>query len=481
MTDRVWGIVLALLLGVGVAAQPGPETVVQAVLDDFRDNPELLFEYVVLGQHPADLIDGGIVYLGMADIDTGERVEGLLELMVVVPDGVNWRAVRPSEIGFGAAFESLSETIRAGIDINAYKPQADPDLFPAEAYGLPYPHNNFGTVTRSYLVHGTGTIDFDLTGRDIAAAKDGTVIYVNDTHQTNGPWWYWNTVIVQHGEFEYTLYGHLAQGSVPDVIKATCTNDLSGPNCDYPIERGEVLGFEGNTGRSSNPHLHIEFGQALNFVALPDISDDDGDSNRDEPLWTPIIYREQNAAFAGYTPDAVAAWPWGRIEQAGHFLPVLGGNVVLNGAFDNGTSGWRPVGQLNWAVENGVLRATRLQTGEGLNFAAFYQFVNYSLYAGDTFEIALDLGNASGITKTARVELLNASGTQHGVFGCTFAIPANAPLSRYRVQGTVVNTWANALLRVGVDPADASPALLVDNVALQRVNELVVETVCDFG
>ena len=28
-------------------------------------------------------------------------------------------------------------------------------------------------------------------------------------------WWYWNTVIIQHGEHEFSLYGHLAPDSIP--------------------------------------------------------------------------------------------------------------------------------------------------------------------------------------------------------------------------------------------------------------------------
>ncbi|MEO0562607.1 MAG: hypothetical protein AAF125_10855, partial [Chloroflexota bacterium] len=108
-----------------------------------------------------------------------------------------------------------------------------------------------------------------------------------------------------------------------------------------------------------------------------------------------------------------------------------------------------------------------------------YQFVNYSLYAGDTFEITLDLGSASS-PKTATVELLSAAGAGQGQFGCTFNVPGGAPLARYVVRGTVNNTWANGLLRVSVNPADGSPALLVDNISLRRIDSAVTETACVF-
>jgi hypothetical protein len=476
-------VALLLLPNIISHTQDTPSAAIEAALTTFSETPDLLFEYVILDQHPSEIEDGGVFYLGMENVETGKAVEGLLELAVVIRESGSWQVYLPETPGFNDAFSQLSEVVRAGIDREAFKPQADPDLVDSESlrsYGLPYPHADFGTITRSYLVHGKGTIDFDLTGRDVAATKDGTIVYANDTRQTNGPWWYWNTVIIQHDEYEYTLYGHLAPDSIPQEIKDLCSEDLSGPNCDIPVERGSIIGWEGNTGRSTNPHLHLEFGQAVNFVALPDLRDDDMDGDRTEPIWTPFIYREQEAAFIGYEPESVGAWPWGRIEQAGHFIPVPANtNVILNGTFDNGTRGWRAVGQINWNADAGVMQATRLATSEGPNFAAFYQFVNYSLYAGDSFEIRLNLGNSSGVNKTARVELLSAGGQQHGIFGCHFEVPAGASMASHIVRGTVNNTWANALLRVSVDPADGSPALLVDDVQLWRVAGELEQTVCN--
>ena len=46
-------------------------------------------------------------------------------------------------------------------------------------------------------------------------------------------------------------------------------------------------------------------------------------------------------------------------------------------------------------------------------------------------------------------------------------------------QTVVDNTWANALLRVSVNPADGSPALLVDDVQLWRVDDDIDQTACN--
>jgi len=50
-------------------------------------------------------------------------------------------------------------------------------------------------------------------------------------------------VIVDHGQEIKSLYGHLSQIAVQPGQK---------------VERGTLLAYTGNTGRSSGPHLHYE-------------------------------------------------------------------------------------------------------------------------------------------------------------------------------------------------------------------------------
>ena len=49
------------------------------------------------------------------------------------------------------------------------------------------------------------------------------------------------TVIIDHGLDVFSVYGHLSEtlARVGDIV-----------------ERGDVIGLSGNTGRSSGPHLH---------------------------------------------------------------------------------------------------------------------------------------------------------------------------------------------------------------------------------
>jgi len=83
-------------------------------------------------------------------------------------------------------------------------------------------------------------------GDIIAAAGDGTVTLAGP----NGG--YGNAVTIEHGGGYKTLYGHMSEVNVK-------TGDT--------VERGQIIGRIGSTGRSSGPHLHYSLykdGTAIN-------------------------------------------------------------------------------------------------------------------------------------------------------------------------------------------------------------------------
>ena len=52
-----------------------------------------------------------------------------------------------------------------------------------------------------------------------------------------------NHVVIDHGNGERALYAHLVPGSIPVRVGTT-------------VKRGQALGKCGNSGHSSEPHLH---------------------------------------------------------------------------------------------------------------------------------------------------------------------------------------------------------------------------------
>lgn len=72
-------------------------------------------------------------------------------------------------------------------------------------------------------------------GDKVPSANRGKIVFSGDLFYTGG------TVIIDHGLDLFTVYGHLSK---PTAIAGKM------------VERGEVIGFSGNTGRTSGPHLH---------------------------------------------------------------------------------------------------------------------------------------------------------------------------------------------------------------------------------
>ena len=83
-------------------------------------------------------------------------------------------------------------------------------------------------------------------GTAVHAPAAGTVVFTGTQPE------YGTAVIVDHGQDIKSLYGHLSQVAVQAGQK---------------VERGALLAYTGNTGRSSGPHLHYEIlvkGHAVN-------------------------------------------------------------------------------------------------------------------------------------------------------------------------------------------------------------------------
>ena len=75
-------------------------------------------------------------------------------------------------------------------------------------------------------------------GTEVYATAAGTIQITKSE-----AWSYGNHVIIDHGYGYTTLYGHLSRFAVRPGQK---------------VKRGQLVGYVGNTGRSTGPHLHYE-------------------------------------------------------------------------------------------------------------------------------------------------------------------------------------------------------------------------------
>lgn len=107
-------------------------------------------------------------------------------------------------------------------------------------FGNPLPG---GTITQAN--HGYNAVDIDgETGDPIYASAGGTVIVAKGSGWNGG---YGNYVVIEHGGGAQTLYAH-----------------MSSVAASGSVSKGDVIGYVGNTGKSTGSHLHFEVRGAKN-------------------------------------------------------------------------------------------------------------------------------------------------------------------------------------------------------------------------
>ena len=82
-------------------------------------------------------------------------------------------------------------------------------------------------------------------GTPVHAPADGTVLFAGQLSMNRSPFWwrFGNLVVLRNGERFVTLFGHCQEVRV---------------RAGQTVRKGDVLATVGNTGWSSNPHLHYE-------------------------------------------------------------------------------------------------------------------------------------------------------------------------------------------------------------------------------
>jgi hypothetical protein len=167
------------------------------------------------------------------------------------------------------SFAQMSEkdTVRlpAGTFIEQY-------LFPVH----PGQSNHLaGTMGELRSTHFHGGIDIrtnNQTGIPIHAAQSGFISRISCT--TSG---YGNAIYITHPDGNTTVYGHLDKFKddlahyvrTEKYKKKTSEINLFFTETQFPVTRGDVIGFSGNTGSSGGAHLHFETRDKNNEVINP--------------------------------------------------------------------------------------------------------------------------------------------------------------------------------------------------------------------
>ena len=109
-----------------------------------------------------------------------------------------------------------------------------------------------GADGKSHKGDGKTNEDYYAFGQEILAPADGVATYVVDGVQDNVPgemnrmFVPGNLVIIKHAEGEYSLFAHFKQNSIRIKV-------------GDKITKGQTIGLCGNSGNSSEAHLHYQF------------------------------------------------------------------------------------------------------------------------------------------------------------------------------------------------------------------------------
>jgi murein DD-endopeptidase MepM/ murein hydrolase activator NlpD len=133
------------------------------------------------------------------------------------------------------------------------KKTIDPNSYPKSGKGILFwPLDNvfvtqfFGKTIDAKRLYVSGThngIDFRASrGTPVKAAFGGTVRGIGNTDEQRGCYSYGKWILIDHSDGLSTLYGHL------DLIKA---------QPGQRVETGDIIGYSGQTGYATGPHLHL--------------------------------------------------------------------------------------------------------------------------------------------------------------------------------------------------------------------------------
>lgn len=120
-------------------------------------------------------------------------------------------------------------------------------------YYLPYEQGKTFRIMQGYngsFSHQKqNALDFDMPeGTPITAVRDGIVVKVVDSHNKNCDQpscvKFNNSILIHHNDGTFAEYAHLRQDGA-SVIKGE------------KINKGQIIGYSGNVGWSTTPHLHL--------------------------------------------------------------------------------------------------------------------------------------------------------------------------------------------------------------------------------
>jgi murein DD-endopeptidase MepM/ murein hydrolase activator NlpD len=207
---------------------------VTKILADLQDRDDNIYRVIF----EADPIPNSIRSAGIGGIDRYEALKGYTNSDLIIETQKNMDRILGKlyvqSKSFDEVFDMAKNKERMLVSIPAIQPVNNKDLKRVGSY--------FGTrMDPFYKVRKFHEgMDFSATvGTEVYATGNGTVMLAGRDVQGG----YGNQIRINHGYNYQTVYAHLSRIFVKPGQK---------------ILRGQIIGYVGNTGKSTSPHLHYE-------------------------------------------------------------------------------------------------------------------------------------------------------------------------------------------------------------------------------
>ena len=138
------------------------------------------------------------------------------------------------------------------------------ESFPQYASPLDIPiylSATFGELRTNSFHAGLDIKTQGVEGKNVYAVADGYVSRIGVS-----PYGYGNVIYITHYDGYTTVYGHLQRfnSDIAAFVKSyqyshkTFAANIYPDKSKFPVKKGDLIGFSGNTGGSGGPHLHFE-------------------------------------------------------------------------------------------------------------------------------------------------------------------------------------------------------------------------------
>jgi murein DD-endopeptidase MepM/ murein hydrolase activator NlpD len=206
---------------------------VELVLDDIQHRDDNIYRIIF----EADPIPKSIRKAGYGGVNRYKDLTGYNNSELIISTANKIDQITKQLYIQSKSFDEITELAKNKKDmlaaIPAIQPVSNKDLSRmASGYGY-----RIHPIYKTKKLH--AGMDFSAkTGTPIYATGDGKIIKVKRSRRGHG-----NHVIIDHGFGYKTLYAHMSKYTVKRGQK---------------VNRGDIIGYVGNTGMSTAPHLHYE-------------------------------------------------------------------------------------------------------------------------------------------------------------------------------------------------------------------------------